>query len=218
MSTTPTTLPGWFVDLFKRQGEIIKKAKEGKKLTQLDEKFISRIERVARTGRPAEYSQELPVFNSQLECFRHTGIPVAIQTQAKKAGCQAFKANRVHLGPMLKYLFDEAQKPVAPQADPAAMPGRTKIDHFKALREEIKYKHDAQLVVPKAEVSDGLRKAIAEFYAGLDRIFCNELPPLLVGAADERAIRLRCKQEIDRLKSALKEQFERLGNETKENS
>lgn len=212
MNLSPT-----FLEIIKRSADIIQKAKAGKKLTQLDQKFVARVERLGHSGRPAEHSQELPVYNSQLDCFRATGIPVVIQTAAKRDGCQAFKANRVHLGPLLKYLFDEAQKKEASKvADPAAMPGRTKIDHFKALREEIKYKHESQLVVPKAEVADGLRKAVAEFYGALDRIFCNELPPLLVGAADERAIRLKCKQEIDRLKGALKEQFERIGQTEKE--
>jgi outer membrane murein-binding lipoprotein Lpp len=48
----------------------------------------------------------LPTFPSMIACAGATGIPLAALRQAKRAGCPAFdQANRVHLAPLLRWLF-----------------------------------------------------------------------------------------------------------------
>lgn len=49
---------------------------------------------------------DLPSYPSMAACSAATGIPLPLLKQAKRAGCPAFdQGNRVHLGPLLQWLF-----------------------------------------------------------------------------------------------------------------
>ncbi len=53
-----------------------------------------------------ESSQKLPVYDSIDQCVGATGISRSVIKIAKKAGCDAFSSNRVHLAKLLAWMFD----------------------------------------------------------------------------------------------------------------
>lgn len=57
-----------------------------------------------------ETSQELPVFDSIEACVGSTGIPKDTIKEAKRAGSDAFRSNRVDLKRLLSWLFSENGK------------------------------------------------------------------------------------------------------------
>jgi hypothetical protein len=53
----------------------------------------------------AESAGNLPVYDSMQQCAARTGIPMNQIKAAKQKGCEAFRWNRVALGPLLTCLF-----------------------------------------------------------------------------------------------------------------
>lgn len=62
-------------------------------------------------------------------------------------------------------------------------------------------------LVPVEDIESGLRSVMAEVFVVLERVFCSELPPVLVGL-DEVAVREKCRREIDEAKGVLKARFD----------
>lgn len=172
-------------------------------------KYLS--EERSKKGRPENGTQELPIYNSMTNCFAAAGVPIDVQKKAKSEGCTAFRFARVSLGPLLKHIFSfEAIGKV----DAKQVGSRTRLDDFRAGREEIKFKKEAQLVVDKTEVRSGLQQALGEMFGVLDRVFLSELPAAIVGLK-EVEIRARHRQEIGLVKTALKERFDQIAAEEK---
>lgn len=110
------------------------------------------------------------------------------------------------------------------RADGAAPPewraklaeARHKLIAAQAAREELKLAAEQNRVVDRHQVESDIRAGISELYSNLDRVFCCELPPALIGLA-EMDIRARCKTEIEELKRALRERFYALARAAQEN-
>jgi hypothetical protein len=58
-----------------------------------------------KIGRPREDMPVLPLFENMQACAAVTGISIGKQRLAKRAGCPAFKSNRVCLATLLRWLF-----------------------------------------------------------------------------------------------------------------
>jgi hypothetical protein len=62
----------------------------------------------AETPKTQKATGNLGSFPSMASCSGATGIPLSVLKGAKKAGCPAFdQSNRVHLEPLLRFIFSE---------------------------------------------------------------------------------------------------------------
>lgn len=71
----------------------------------------------------------------------------------------------------------------------------------QAAREEIRLQRESGQMVPKAEVREGLAAAQGLLFQTLDRVFLNELPPVLQGLSAKQ-MRDRMTTEIEAVKGA----------------
>lgn len=139
------------------------------------------------------------VFDSQQQAAAATGIPIEALKRSKRAGCPAFKSNRIYLRPLLVWIF--------------AKPDTAKAETWKAVDEEYtarlkqhNYERKTERVVERGEAIECIRAGMATVFSELDRLFLNELPPALKGL-DEIQIRQRAQAEIERLRVTLKDKF-----------
>lgn len=162
------------------------------------------LEEEEKRKRPSDV-QQLPVYSSMVACEAATGIPLFLIKQAKNEGCPAFRFSRVELEALLRFLFRDRKDAEAGSAK-TGLSYRQEWEKYKAWREKIKWEIDTKSVVSKDEVRRDTVAATSELYQTLDRIFCNELPPTLIGL-DEMQIRNRVKKEIDQMKLQLRQRF-----------
>ena len=155
-------------------------------------------------GRPRMPVPGLPIYDSIASCANAVGIPVPVLRKAKKSGCPAFRSNRVHLGELLPWLFA--------QGDDAAVGNwADALVEAKAKRERLKLEREKGEVIGRDLVKSAVQTGVAAVFAGLDKRFVNQLPPVLKGL-DELAIRDRFRSEIERLKGDLVREFAQIEN------
>lgn len=160
-------------------------------------------------GRPRLPAPSLPIYDSIASCANAVGIPVPVLRKAKKGGCPAFRSNRVHLGELLPWLFA--------QGDDAAVGNwADALVEAKAKRERLKLDREKGEVISRDLVKSAVQTGVSAVFAGLDKRFVNELPPVLKGL-DEIAIRDRVRSSIEKLKADLRVEFARI-EEIKEES
>src|SRR5689334_19733891 len=51
---------------------------------------------------------KLPIYQSMLECETQTGIPHSVLRTARKESAESFRAHRILLGPLLKWIFSQS--------------------------------------------------------------------------------------------------------------
>ena len=74
---------------------------------------------------------------------------------------------------------------------------------------------NAAKLVDFDEVAEVIHFASARTNSELDRVFCNELPPVLKGL-DESAVRSKCQTAIETVRDRLKEAFRRFDHDRSE--
>lgn len=117
--------------------------------------------------------ESLPSYPSMQACSASTGIPKAVLQQAKRDGCSAFdQANRVHLGPLLKWLFrsegaDGEENPNWPD----------RLKRAQALRAEHELDQIRGKFVEIEKVHEQQDQCVAKARAVLTQKFETELPP-----------------------------------------
>lgn len=144
---------------------------------------------------------KLPCYGSMAQCEAATGIPVALQKLAKVEGCEAFRAHRVSLEMLLKFLGPRIQLVNLTAVTESS--ARKELDHVRAKRENLKYRREAGELVSLSDVKQGAEAAMSELFGTLDRIFCSELPPDLVGS-NEIQMRDKFRKELDAVKVEVK--------------
>jgi hypothetical protein len=191
--------------------EISEKHKAGRKITKEDLRFLGLEKEEAKAGRPAEGSQSLPVYGSMAACAAATGIPLWVIKQAKAEGCEAFRYGRIELAKLLLHFGKQFAHPdkVASSGGGDENEGnwRQVFDKYHAMREKKRYLKEDEALISKEEVRTGMAAGVNELYSTLDRVFCNELPPTLMGLS-EIEIRNRCKMEINQMKDSVRKRFE----------
>lgn len=147
------------------------------------------------------------------QCAAATGIPERIQSQAKAEGCKAFRNARIDLEPLLLHIGPRIiLPPIGADAQsefPLQMGPRAELDRIKAEREKIKLAREAGQSILIEDVIDGLNGGISELFGTLDRIFGNELPPLLEGLPASE-IRAKSLQILEEAKESLRAKFAEL--------
>lgn len=196
-----------------RVGAVLKKLREGKSITAAEQRLIdentAKPKEKREKGRPRQHSESLPVYDSMNSCAASTGIPLALLKRSKKKGCPAFRATRVYLGELLPWLFA--------QGDDAAVGNwADALVEAKAKRERLKLDREKGEVISRDLVKSAVQTGVSAVFAGLDKRFVNELPPVLKGL-DELAIRDRVRSSIEKLKADLRVEFARI-EEIKEES
>jgi len=160
------------------------------------------------TGKPKgqfkrKNALELPVFETLGACAAATGIRLSAIKFAKKNGCLAFERQRVHLGPLLKWLHD-------PKRDDTGIDHSAEHKKWQAKNERLQYDIDSGDVISRAEVGTGVADVMASVFAELDRLFLTELPPTFKGR-DEIGIRDLSLKAMTELKATLKTKFDEIG-------
>lgn len=128
---------------------------------------------------------------------------MSVLKAAKAGGCSGFRSNRVDLGPVLQWIF---------QQDESSVDWGDEFEKWRAKREKIKHDKDADQVRDIGEVKDGANRAMSIVFSQLDRIFCSELPPALKGLT-EIEIRNRSQKEILALQELLRAEFRKLSQQ-----
>ncbi len=114
----------------------------------------------------------LPVYDSMGQCAARSHVPLSVQKSAKRAGCPAFKWNRVALGPLLEWIFSKGE-------DAENWP--TRLKRAEALIKEIALEKAKDETLDKADIHFAVSKATNLLFNELDRAANVELPPLLRG-------------------------------------
>lgn len=151
-----------------------------------------------KLGRPRSTPMELPIYDSMQACSAATGIPLSIQKQAKAAGSDAFRSNRVSLGPLLRWIFTERD-------NKRRVDWGQEFEEWRAKREKIKHDKDAKLVADKAETTFAIAKIQAAMFSILERLK-SEMPPLLKGL-NETGIHQRLGEKLDDLRNDLASKY-----------
>jgi hypothetical protein len=141
----------------------------------------------------------LPQYQSMAECSKQTGIPRTILKTARKESAESFRAHRILLGPLLRWIFSKGDE------------SGDWVEHlrkFQALREELKYKHDQGQYVEKGAVKSVIGKAIGLLFAVLDRN-AEQLPAVLHGM-DAVGVKSKLSECNESLKQELRNEFARL--------
>lgn len=162
------------------------------------------IELKSKRGPKEKTSMQLPVYTSMAVCHAATGIPAADMRLAKAEGCEAFKGAKVYLRlllPLLRY------QPKGMQSGEMRAP-RTRLDDINADIKQLTLDEKRNLLASKEEVKTDTRQALSEFYSIVERLFCSELPPTLLGLR-ELEVRQKCREAIEEAKSACKEHFKK---------
>lgn len=197
-----------------RVGAVLKKIKDGKSITASEQRLLDEAstpkKEARKVGRPKVHSETLPVYGSMAACASATGIPMVILKRSKKSGCPAFRATRVHLSELLPWLFA--------QGDDAAVGNwADALVEAKAKRERLKLEREKGEAISRDLVKSAVQCGVSAVFAGLDKRFVNELPPVLKGL-DEIAIRDRVRTSIEKLKADLRVEFARIEEIKEENT
>ncbi len=158
----------------------------------------------SKRGPKERISMQLPIYSSMQVCNAATGIPAADLRLAKAEGCEAFKGSKVHLKfltPLLRYISKGME-------NGEVMAPRTRLDEIKANREQLKYDNEMKKMASKDEVKAGLQTGMAEVFSILERLFCSELPPRVLGLR-ELQVREICRAAIEECKVALRDSFKK---------
>lgn len=140
------------------------------------------------------YATDLPVYDSMAHCSGATGIPKEALSYAKKNGCKAFRANRVHLAEFLQWFFAQNND------DGVNWKGRK--DRAQALREEIKLEVDRHIYVEFSLAERFIAKLVREvFFGELDRLKL-EFPASLPGKS-ELSIKTEVDSQISRIRKLM---------------
>jgi hypothetical protein len=168
---------------------------------------MSQTDTRRKLGRPKTAMLELPVYDSMQACAAATGIPLDLQKKAKSAGCDAFRSNRVALGPLLQWIFstDDGAE------DGSGIWGRAQFDDWHAKREKIKHDREAKLVADKGETIFAVAQIQAAMFSQLDRLK-SEMPPLLKGL-NETEIYQRFSAKLDDLRTELAAKYDTLAKD-----
>lgn len=156
-----------------------------------------------KIGRPQEEIKPLPVFDSMEQCFAVLGIPLKVQRAAKKAGCVAFKSNRVYPKPLIEWIF-------ANEDSDSVTDWNQALAQEKTFRERIKRQKDEEAIADRPTVQRRAGKIMAMIFDTLERSFCYELPGSVVGK-NEPAIAAEAKAVINGLRKRLVGEIEALG-------
>ena len=82
---------------------LLKRLAQGKTITAAQQEFLdSQSEQPKQSAEP---QPSLPIYDSMQQCSAATFIPLSVLKNAKRRGCDAFRANRVYLGLLLRWIF-----------------------------------------------------------------------------------------------------------------
>ena len=201
-------------DHVKRIKAINDKVTAKKKLSKDDLSFLGLEKpekKEAKAGRPTAGSQALPIYGSMGACVSATGLPLFLIKQAKSEGCEAFRYSRVDLAKLLQHLGKQFANPEKSSSgdDADTVSWRGVFEKYHAMREKDRYHRENQSLIGKEEVRSSMAAGVSELYSTLERVFCNELPPALIGLS-EIEIRNRCMSEINQMKEAVRKRFQSL--------
>ena len=137
-------------------------------------------------------------YDSMAQVQAVLNIPVAIQRDAKKNGCDAFQHNRVKVLPLIRYLFDPNRF-----SEIDAKMGAADLVNWKARREKLAHDRDAKKLVLRDDIRRACESVMAELFAEVERFFVEEGPATLKGLTESQIIE-RARPLVESLKDKLK--------------
>jgi hypothetical protein len=110
-------------------------------------------------------------YPSMKNAARVTGIPLHVMTEAKNAGCPAFRQNHTFdLLPFLEWIFT---RPENAQTD-----WQQHLTKHKALREENRYQKEKGILIEKQALADAYLAVFSEVLGKFEKLLTETLPPL----------------------------------------
>lgn len=134
------------------------------------------------------------------QCAASTGIPIGLIKRAKKAGCSAFKSNRVDLRLLLPAVIG-AQGPDWGEED----------RKWSAEARKLKFQKDQERFWEKDEVDQAIAAAVGVLFREIDRLFNIELPPQIKGL-DEIGCQKHMLDGAERCKRVLKAELKKFAS------
>jgi len=199
-----------FTAAARRITAILRRQREGKRISATDAAFCQRVAQANQPvppkepGRPRETDAgKLPIYSSMAEASARAHVPLALLKQSKKSGCDAFKWNRVDLEKFLAWVFGRTGE------EEDGIDWSNELKKWLAKRAKMGHDRDARKVMDMDQAETEIRACMGALFSELDRVFVSELPGSLKGQ-DELAISAKCQGEIDRMKKSLREKFQSL--------
>ena len=146
------------------------------------------------------------LFESMGQCSERTGIPHSVLAEAKKES-DAFKAHRIQLIPLLRWLF-------ADDENGEAVNWGERLKKVQALRQEIALEKDKDRAISKDDAAFATNRAMSLLFSALDRRSNIDLPPALRGLT-ETDIQKRLVESDEALKKIVRDELSKLIEEKK---
>jgi hypothetical protein len=141
----------------------------------------------------------LPVYQSMAECATQTGIPKSVLKAARKESAESFRAHRILLGPLLKWIFSR---------DGDSVDWGNRLKRADALLREHALEQKQNRTVDKEEVAFGIHKTMSLLFASLDK--SSDQLPAILGGMDAAGIKFKLTESNEALKAELRGGFEAL--------
>jgi hypothetical protein len=141
----------------------------------------------------------LPTYQSMAECATQTGIPRSVLKAARKESAESFRAHRILLGPLLKWIFSR---------DGDGVDWGLRDKRATALIKEHALEKVRDKTLDKGEVTFGLHKVMALLFATLDK--ASDTLPAILGGMDASGIKFKLTESNEALKAELRGGFEAL--------
>lgn len=129
------------------------------------------------------------------------GVAFEVLTAAKRSGCKAFRAGRVHKDEIRAWLKLHPRGAPNQEVNGNGAGVELRLKEAKAAREEIRLSRERGELLDRQAVEEAVRACSARLIAVLDREFGSELPPVLKGL-DEIAIRQKVRERLARIEAA----------------
>lgn len=141
----------------------------------------------------------LPTYQSMSECATQTGIPKSVLKAARKESAESFRAHRILLGPLLRWIFSRDGDNVDWQLRDKRATALIKESALEKLRDK---------TLDKGEVSFGLHKVMALLFSTLDK--SSDTLPAILGGMDAAGIKFKLNESNEALKKELRVGFDAL--------
>jgi len=135
-------------------------------------------------GRPAEYSRELPCYDTMEQCSAKTGVPIACLKLAKKQGCDGFSpGGRIHFSEFIKWWFKQGDKLESNDPDKDVDWG-IRDKRATALMREAKLQEQYERVIDFGVAAKFVNRLIGTFFSNYER-WRQEFPASAKGKTEQ---------------------------------
>ncbi len=158
--------------------------------------------------------QTFRALSPSMQSFSAThGVPLSLLKTAKQSSCPAFDAaNRIHIAQFFEWLFtSEAGAEILSQFSAGSFAVNHRDNYEKARAEKITAEVDEikRRTIRYVDVDGFVQELFGGIFADIERIFCNEYPPIVKAMTDEIEIHRKTTLDFKLLKVKFKDRLDR---------